>query len=50
MENECDFLLPGPTKKSIHNVNDPSLQFNAIFEASSGPTTYAAEKILVKKA
>jgi glutamate dehydrogenase (NAD(P)+) len=49
MEKECDFLCPAATEKSVHRENAPRLQCKAVIEAANGPTTYAAEEILMER-
>lgn len=49
MEKECDFLLPAAIEKSIHRGNAEQLKCKAVLEGANGPTTYAAEEILLKK-
>lgn len=48
-EKEVDFIVPAATEKSIHRVNAPKIKCKAIFEGANGPTTIAAEEILMEK-
>lgn len=49
MAKKADFLIPCATEKSIHKGNADKLQVKAIFEGANGPTTFAAEELLMKK-
>ena len=49
MEKKCDFLIPAAIQKSVHKVNAPKLKCKAVVEGANGPTTIAAEEILIKK-
>ena len=49
MEKQCDFLVPAATEKSVHMENAPRLKCKAVIEGANGPTTIAAEEILLKK-
>lgn len=49
LEADVDYLVPAATEKSIHNGNADYLKCKAVFEGANGPTTFAAEEILIKK-
>ena len=49
LEKECDYLVPAAVEKSIHRENAADLKCRAVFEGANGPTTFAAEEILLKK-
>lgn len=49
LEKEVEYLIPAATEKSIHKVNAPLIQCRAIFEGANGPTTFAADEILLKR-
>lgn len=41
--------MPAAVEKSIHKGNAPNMKCRAVFEGANGPTTFAAEEILLKK-
>ena len=47
LEEECDYIIPAATEKSINKGNAANLKCKAIFEGANGPTTFAAEEILI---
>lgn len=49
MEKECDILIPAAVEKSIHKGNVNNLKCKVVAEGANGPTTFAAEEILIKK-
>lgn len=49
MEREVDFIIPAAVEKSINIGNAKKLQCKAIFEGANGPTTFAAEEILIDR-
>lgn len=49
LEEEVNYVIPAATEKSIHRGNAPNMKCRAIFEGANGPTTYAAEEILMEK-
>jgi glutamate dehydrogenase (NAD(P)+) len=49
MEREVDYLIPAATEKSINMFNAENIKCKAIFEGANGPTTFAAEEILLRR-
>lgn len=49
MEKEVDYLIPAAVEKSLHKMNAPNIKCRAVFEGANGPTTIAAEEILLEK-
>jgi glutamate dehydrogenase (NAD(P)+) len=49
MEHEVDYLIPAAVELSINKNNAHRIKCKAVFEGANGPTSFAAEEILLNK-
>jgi len=49
MAKKCDILLPAAVEKSIHRGNVDALDCKVVLEGANGPTTFAAEEVLLSR-
>mmetsp|Transcript_31973 Transcript_31973/g.31262 ORF Transcript_31973/g.31262 Transcript_31973/m.31262 type:complete len:112 (-) Transcript_31973:275-610(-) len=49
MEKQCDILIPAAIEKSINKSNAHNINCKIVVEGANGPTTFAAEEILISK-